>query len=144
MATATAKSGSAGGSSGGARRNADSAKESKQSDFWFERSQAYSAATELARRVLDGIDDDGSSGSALREGALSLVGTVAAAVSTSRDQLPARLQEAYDETNGVAGLFVLHADQAQLSADKRAAFRENLSAVGGLLFGLRRSITQER
>lgn len=143
MATAAAKTGS-GGSSGTARRTTDPARDHKESDFWFERSQAYAAAGEFARRVLDGIDDDGSSGSALREAAMRLVAVVASAVSTSRDQLVAKLQEAYDRVNAVAGLLVLHCDQVQMSSDKRAAYRENLSAVAGLLFGLRRSITQER
>ncbi|MBM4113629.1 MAG: hypothetical protein FJ253_09730 [Phycisphaerae bacterium] len=94
--------------------------------------------------MLEGIDDDGASGSELRQATLALVGVVASAVSTARDQLVARLHEAYDRANAVAGLFVLHADVVDMSADKRRGFRENLSAIAGLLFGLRRSITQER
>ncbi len=141
MATAAAKSGAASTGSAASRKDAGG---SGTSDFWFERSQAYAAASELARRVLEGIDDDGGSGSEFRQASLGLVGTVASAVSTARDQLVGRLQEAYDRANAVAGLFVLHADVAQMSADQRRTYRENLSAISGLLFGLRRSITQER
>lgn len=142
MATTTAKAASTPATTGTARKNTESGTAS--TDFWFERSQAYAATTELARRVLEGIDDDGASGSELRQSALHLVGTVASAVSTARDQLVVRLHEAYDRANAVAGLFVLHADVVDMGADKRRGYRENLSAIAGLLFGLRRSITQER
>lgn len=113
-------------------------------DFWFERSQSYSAVTEFTRRVLTVVEDDGGTGSALREAAIDLTTVVAAAVSTARDQLPVRLQEAVDRSHGVAGLLVLHMDLSEMPAETRAACRENLSAVAGLLFGLRRSITQDR
>lgn len=141
MATTATKSTQA---SAGSTVKAKASDAGTPSDFWFERSQAYSAATELARRVLEGIDDDGGSGSEFRQAALQLVAVVAGAVSTARDQLVVRLQEAYDRANATAGLFVLHADVAQMSADQQRGYRENLSAIAGLLFGLRRSITQDR
>jgi len=126
------------------RPAAGTAQQGTNTDFWFERSQSYSAATEFTRRILECVEDDGASGSALREAALGLLSVVAASVSTARDQLPARLQEAYDKTHGVGGLLVFHMDLAAMPAETRALCRENLSAVAGLLFGLRRSITQDR
>lgn len=112
------------------------------SDFWFERSQAYAAATEFARGVLQGVEDDGAGGSILRESAIKLVGEVASAVATSRDRLPDRLQGAYDRAHDVAGIFVLHSETAAMPQEQRTQLRESLAAVSGLLFGLRRSITQ--
>ncbi len=143
-------SGSGGAGSGSAAGTAVTAREPRPRErregpveFWFEKSQAFAAAMELGRRVLHEVPAESPTGAALRQASVRLVGAVASAVSTAREQLPARLMAAQDEANAVAGLFTLHAEESSMDAAARQPYRESLSAVGGLLYGLRRSITQE-